>query len=120
MGVASLVLGIIGLLLSFIPVVGFFGVVLAIIGLVLGIVDLVKKKKAEEKYGKALAGIICSGIAIVIVILYTVLFGAFVGKVVENVDEESVHKFINTVKELDENDEINFTFEDFEFDTVDM
>ena len=102
MGVAALVLGIISLLLSFIPVIGLLGIGLAIIGLILGIIDWVQKKKKEEKHGIAIAGVICSAIAIVIVILYTMLAGLLVANFASNVDSEKVQEFVDSVKDLDE------------------
>ena len=70
MGVASLVLGIISLLTSWIPFVCFFAFILAVIGLILGIVDTVKKSKANDgKKGISIAGLIISAIAIPIIII---------------------------------------------------
>lgn len=108
MGVASLVLGIISLVVAFVPVVGLIALVPAIIGLVLGIVDLVHKKKAEEKYSKALAGTICSAIAIALIIIYALLFGVFVYNIADKVDQNSVQEFINTIQESD--GDFNFSF----------
>ena len=45
MGIAALVLAIIGVVLCWIPFVGWLGVVLALVGLILGIVTLKKGKK---------------------------------------------------------------------------
>lgn len=58
-GIASMVLGIIGLLLSCV----FIGLYPAIFGLSFSIVGLTKK---NVKYGTAIAGLICSIIAILI------------------------------------------------------
>ena len=112
MGVAALVLGIISLVLSFIPILGIFGIGLAILGLIFGIIDWVQKKKASEKYGKAIAGVVCSALAIIIVIVITALVGLLAFHVAENVDEQSVTDFINSIKEYDYND---FDENDFEF-----
>ena len=103
MGVAALVLGIISLLFSFIPIVGIFGIGLAILGLIFGIIDWVQKKKAEEKYGKAIAGVVCSALAIVMVVIINVLLGAFIFHVVENADENTVYDIINRIEEYDYN-----------------
>ena len=58
-GIASMVLGIIGLVLSFI----FIGLYPAIFGASFAIVGLTKK---NVKYGTAITGLICSIIAILI------------------------------------------------------
>ena len=80
MGVASLVLGIISLLTSWIPFVCFFAFILAVIGLILGIVDSVKKSKANDrKKGISIAGLIISAIAIpIIIIMSFVSIGIFI------------------------------------------
>lgn len=93
MGVAALVLGIIAVVVSFIPFCGTWAIVPAIVGLVLGIIDWIKKGKAGEKKGKAVAGTICSGVAIIIIIVWWALFGMAAKKVakeVENYDWNSV------------------------------
>lgn len=48
MGLASLIIGIICILMSFIPVVGLFFIIPAIVGLVLGIVGIVHSKKENK------------------------------------------------------------------------
>lgn len=80
MGVASLVLGIISLLTSWIPFVCFFAFILAVIGLILGIVDSVKKSKANDrKKGISIAGLVISAIAIpIIIIMSFVSIGVFI------------------------------------------
>lgn len=61
---ASLVLGIIGVCLSFIPIINNVAFVLAIMAIIFGVVALAKKASK----GIAIAGVIISVIAIVIVI----------------------------------------------------
>ena len=53
MGIATLVIGIISLIISFIPCVGWFVLIPAIIGLILGIVGVCM----EKTKGKAIAGL---------------------------------------------------------------
>ena len=87
MGVAALVLGIIAVIISFIPLCGTWAIIPAIVGLVLGIIDWVKKGKAGEKKGKAIAGTICSGVAIVIIIAWWALFGLAANKVAKELND---------------------------------
>lgn len=74
MGTASLVIGIIALILGFIPLCGIIALIPAIVGLILGIVDLAKKSKSGEKKGIPLAGVILCAISIVIIIGYYIIF----------------------------------------------
>ena len=75
MGVASLVLGIISLIIGFVPLCGAIALIPAIIGLILGIVDTVQKSKKNEKKGMSIAGIVLSAIATVIIIFWVFVFG---------------------------------------------
>lgn len=74
MGVASLVIGIIALILGFVPLCGIIALVPAIIGLILGIVDAVKKSKTGESKGMSIAGIVLCSISIIVIIGYYVMF----------------------------------------------
>jgi hypothetical protein len=49
MGIASLVLGILALLIAWVPCVGWFAILPALIGLVLGIIEIVQKNSAKAK-----------------------------------------------------------------------
>lgn len=80
MGVAALVLGIVSAVIAFIPFCGTWAIIPAIVGLILGIVDWVKKQKAGEPKGKAVAGTICSCVAIIIIAIWWMLAGAAVNK----------------------------------------
>ena len=70
MGIAALILGILALLVAFIPVFGFIAFFPALTGLVLGIVDVVNKSKKNESKGTSIAGIILNSIAIVVMIIW--------------------------------------------------
>lgn len=80
MGVAALVLGIVSVVVGFIPFCGTWAIIPAIVGLILGIVDCVKKSKSGNPKGKAIAGIICSAVAIVIIMIYWFMAGRAVKK----------------------------------------
>ena len=75
MGVAALVLGIISLIIGFIPLCGVIAFVPAIIGIILGIVEIVKKSKASEPKGMGIAGLILSSIAVIVIIWWIFIAG---------------------------------------------
>ncbi len=75
MGIAAFVLGLISLILGFIPFCGIIALIPALIGLILGIVDVVLKSKKKEKKGFGIAGIVMSALAVIITILWFVLVG---------------------------------------------
>ena len=67
MGIASMVLGIVGLVISFIPCLGTYGIFLTVPGLVLGAVAIAKaSKNGGAGKGVAVAGLVCSIIGSVI------------------------------------------------------
>ena len=72
MGLASLILGIIGLILAFIPGCGMFLAIIPInLGIIFGIIGVITEK---GKRGKAIIGLSLSGIAIFVMILSTLFF----------------------------------------------
>jgi hypothetical protein len=66
LGIASMVLGILGLAVP-------FGEVLALVGLILGAVSKKKSNEAGMPSGMATAGIVCSIIALAISIVCTIV-----------------------------------------------
>lgn len=70
MEIASLILGIISLILSFIPFVGIIAYLPAIIGIILGIVALATmKKRGKTKKAMPIVGIVMSGISMILAIV---------------------------------------------------
>ena len=74
MAIASLVLGIVSLVLSFFGL-GIISVFTAIIGIILGVLG----RKDPEKKGMATAGLVCSIIALVLGIIMWIACAAVVG-----------------------------------------
>ncbi|MBQ9443365.1 MAG: DUF4190 domain-containing protein [Lachnospiraceae bacterium] len=70
MGITSLVCGILGLLCS--CCCGFFGFIFPIVAIVCGILSINKHEDKDAK-GMAIAGIICGGIGILIVIISLII-----------------------------------------------
>lgn len=84
MGVASLVLGIISLVTSWIPFICIFAFILAVVGLILGIVDAVKKSKTNDnKKGFGIAGLVISAIAIPIIIFSSLITLGITAAIIE-------------------------------------
>ena len=77
MGVASLVLGIITIIICWIPCFGWFSLIPSIVGIVLGGcgINVAKKNNGQGK-GIAIAGLVLSIIATIISILWIVVFSA--------------------------------------------
>lgn len=87
MGVAALVLGIISIIIGFIPFCGAIAFVPAIIGLILGIVDIVKKSKSKEPKGIAIAGTVLSTIAVVVIGFWIFVVGVATHEIVKNPEQ---------------------------------
>lgn len=95
MGIAALILGIISIIIGFIPLCGSIAIFPAIIGLILGIVDTVLKSKKGEKKGISIAGIVLSAIAIVVIVFWVFIFGAALSTV-------DVNELENALQSLNE------------------
>ncbi len=76
MDIASLVLGIVSLLFSFIPYCNYFMIIPAIVGLILGIIDVSQKSKLEMPKGIGITGIILNALALLIIIIVGIFFMA--------------------------------------------
>ena len=74
-GLAALIVGIVTLVLAFIPFEGYLGV----IAIILGIVGLSRvRKRVATNRGMAITGIVLGAVAVVVAILWTFLFAAIV------------------------------------------
>ena len=76
MGVAALILGIVGIIVAVIPMCGIFAFIPCLVGLGLGIADIVVKGKKGQPKGLGIAGTILNALAILFVILWTLCFAA--------------------------------------------
>ena len=84
-GILSIIMGVASLLISFIPGLGIFATccdtiifVPSIVGLVLGIVDIRKSKDGEGQKGMATVGIVLNSLALLIQI-GTIVFNECLG-----------------------------------------
>ena len=72
MGVASMVIGILGTICGWIPFFGWIWFIPSLVALVMGIVDTVRKSRQHLSSGPAIAGIVLNSVALGFVILMTV------------------------------------------------
>lgn len=90
-GTAGFVLGLIGLLFSFVPIVGVVAWPLVVVGLVLSVVGISRAGKGvANNRGLAIAGAVLSGLGLLVCILWTAFFGAVVNEVDQEADREHV------------------------------
>lgn len=92
MGTAAMVVGIIALVMSFIPIIGLIAWILAPLALILGIVGL---NRAGAPRGGAIAGIATGGVALVICMLWLLVWGAAVGGVVAEAERLNQQAYSN-------------------------
>jgi hypothetical protein len=78
MGVASLVLGILGIVTSFIPCFGLFALIFGLLAMIFGAVGLSQAKKANAKTGMPTAGLVLGIIATVFTIIWWVIFAGVI------------------------------------------
>lgn len=75
MGLTALILGIISVILSLIPFCNYIGLVPAIIAIVFGVVSLTQKDKNDLNHrAMSITGIVFGALAIMISVVWSVLF----------------------------------------------
>ena len=72
MAIAALVLGIIGLVMAWIPAVNIVGIILGVLALIFGIIAIVKAKKTGTGKGMAIAGVVLAGVTIVAAVIINI------------------------------------------------
>ncbi|WP_157944151.1 DUF4190 domain-containing protein [Blastococcus atacamensis] len=88
LAVAALVLGIIALVLSWVPIINNMAAVLAVVGLALGIPALVQARKgARSGKGMAIAGVVTSVVAIVVVFATQAFYSNVIDEVQNELDD---------------------------------
>jgi len=104
MGIASLVLGIIAILVAWVPCIGWFALLPALIGLILGIVEIVQKNGAKAKgdnTASPVLGFVGTGLnalSIVMVIAITVLLGRGLEEVAKEAGYSSAREMFKDIK----------------------
>jgi hypothetical protein len=88
MGTAALVLGILAIVLAFIPILGFASWPLSILGIIFGLVGVrrVGKQRATNK-GVAVSGFVLSIIGFVLVIISTVIYVGALNAGVQSIND---------------------------------
>ncbi len=99
MGIAALILGIISIIIGFIPLCGSIAFVPAVIGLILGIVDTVQKKKKDEKIAVSVAGLVLSALAIVFIVFWVFIFGVAVSNADLNEVDRATENYLTSLNE---------------------
>ena len=88
LAIASMVLGILALLLSWIPIINNLAAVLALVGLGLGIPALIRARRGSHSgTGLAITGLVTSVLAIVLVIVTQLFFAKVIDEVDQAIDE---------------------------------
>ena len=87
MGLAAMIIGIVAVVLGFIPFCGYFALIPAIVGLVLGIVDVKRKSKTQEPSGKGKAGIVLNAAAIIVILVWTLIIAVAAPTLRESVEK---------------------------------
>lgn len=116
MGVASLVLGIVGLILSFIPCVGWIALALTIPGVILGAIGISAAKKSGQGKGISVAGLVCSLLATIFAVVWMLLIAGATSATASAIDEiaKEVEKAEKRQAERAEQNRWNSGSEDFE------
>jgi hypothetical protein len=88
LAIASMVLGIIALLLSWVPIINNVAAVLAVVGLGLGIPALLRARRGTHNgTGLAITGLVTSVLALVLVVVTQLIFVKVIDEVERSIDE---------------------------------
>ena len=79
MAIAGLVLGIVAIVLSFVPCINWFAVLPAVLGIIFSAIGLSQAKKTGKGKGQAIAGLVLSILALIWVPIYMLVFLAAAG-----------------------------------------
>lgn len=118
-GIASLILGILALLIAFIPCIGFLAIIPGVVAIVLAIVGLSQAGKAQGAKGVIIAGLVVSIIGTILAATWLILFSAGgiffneMGKEPFKRKIESVVKEFNSGFEKEYGKEVDKTIDDF-------
>jgi Domain of unknown function (DUF4190) len=89
LAIASMVLGIVALLLSWVPIVNNVAAVLALIGLGLGVPALLKARRGTHGgKGLAITGLVTSVVAIALVVVTQIFYATVLDEVERSLEEE--------------------------------
>lgn len=103
MGIAALILGIIGVICCFTVVIAPLGVILTVIGLILGIVDTVKKGKTGKPKGISIAGLVVCAITFVVLIVESLMLLGLGILMLEIDNVDSNYTYNNIIETPEEN-----------------
>ncbi len=120
-GIASLILGILALLIAFIPCVGIFALIPGIIAIVLGIVGLSQARNANGTTGLIISGLVISSLATLIAAVWLIFFSTS-GLILNKLNKDNkldivIEEFVNQFEkefEDEKNTEIESTETDME------
>ncbi|MGY2065306.1 DUF4190 domain-containing protein [Blastococcus sp. SYSU DS0619] len=88
LAIASMVLGIIALLLSWVPIINNVAAVVAVVGLALGIPALLRARRGTHGgMGMAITGLVTSVLAVVVVIATQAFYSEVIDEVERSIDE---------------------------------
>ncbi len=77
MGVAALIIGVLSVIVAFIPCLGLMAFFTAVVAVVLGAIGISQASRAEAPKGLALGGLITGAVALMISIAQIVFFAGF-------------------------------------------
>lgn len=98
MGIAALVLGIIGLIISFVPACNVIMFVPCLVGLGLGIADIAVKSKRGQPKAMGIVATVLNGVALLIIVIWCLLIGFLIVS-----DPTFLDDLQNSMEEVSEN-----------------
>ncbi len=101
LAIAGLILGIIGLLLSFIPVVNLLAILPALLALIFGVVVLFQKNTTK---GMAIASLVLAVFTVIVIIVMNIFAASILGQLAEKADDVAKRANGSKTEEILKND----------------
>ena len=98
LGLAAMILGIIAVVLAFIPCIGWLGFIPGLLGVIFGAISLKKANAGEvDNKGMSITGLVCGLVAVIILIFQLVIFAGAVAAV-----DDAVGDYDDALDELED------------------
>jgi hypothetical protein len=100
MGIASMVIGIVSLMIGFIPFCGTWAIVPASVGIGLGIADVIIRSKQNQPRGMAIAGLVLNPLAVTIILLYWITAFSAARTMADSVDTDMSNQILKAMQNM--------------------
>lgn len=100
MGIASMVIGIVALMIGFVPFCGTWAIIPASAGIGLGIADVIVRSKRGQPKGMAIAGLILNPLAVIVIIIWWATALAAANQVASSINTDMSKQMMQVMQNM--------------------